>query len=237
MTFLGSGVVSYAMAHLLTALSVPTEEGTCMNSTTRHNTNSHLLSVPSAAGWQLHGQHEGQPPQHKLQCHSDPPILVSLISVSPVHAMGCSSQVSSDMNVCELFAGIAVMSAVLQSIGCNVSMLCESNVTLSNLLKLRFPMLDVEDKPWLQWAKDGQTALATVDGVPCQPFSPMGQMRMHEDSRAFMALHVCDATVGFSPPSSSSIRSLTLLTSTTHIAFALSSKNITVKRASHWHTC
>ena len=53
----------------------------------------------------------------------------------------------------------------------------------------------MEDKPWLQWAKDGRTALVTVAGVLCQPSSPMGQMRMHEDSRALMALHVCDAEV------------------------------------------
>ena len=63
------------------------------------------------------------------------------------------------MDVCELFAGIAVMSAVLQSIGWNVSMLCESNIPLNEFLKLRFPnadvQLNVEDKPWLQWAKDG----------------------------------------------------------------------------------
>ena len=113
--------------------------------------------------------------------------------------MDYSSQMSSHMNVCELFAGIAVMSAVLQSIGWNVSMLCESNIPLSKFLKLRFPkadvQLNVEDKPWLQWAKDGLTALVTVAGVPCQPFSPMGQMRMQQDSRAFMALHVCDAAV------------------------------------------
>ena len=69
------------------------------------------------------------------------------------------------MNVCELFAGIAVMSAVLQSIGWNASMLCESNVALSAFLKRRFPdadvQLNVEDKPWLQWTKDGRTALAS----------------------------------------------------------------------------
>jgi ribA/ribD-fused uncharacterized protein len=125
--------------------------------------------------------------------------LVSLISTSPAHAMDCTNQSPSRMNVCELFAGIAVMSAVLQSIGWHVSMLCESNTALASFLKLRFPgadvQLNVEDKPWLQWAKDGLMALAVVAGVPCQPFSPIGQMRMHEDPRALMALHVCDAAV------------------------------------------
>ena len=80
--------------------------------------------------------------------------LVSLLSISPAHAMGCSSQASSHMNVCELFAGIAVMAAVLQSIGWNVSMLCESNTALVNFLKLRFPnadlQLNVEDESWIQ---------------------------------------------------------------------------------------
>ena len=75
--------------------------------------------------------------------------------------MGFSSQTSSRMNVCELFAGIAVMSAVLQSIGWNVSMLYESNVALSAFLKRRFPsadvQLNVEDKPWIQWTKDPWT--------------------------------------------------------------------------------
>ena len=126
-------------------------------------------------------------------------LLVSLISTSPAHAMDCTNQSPSRMNVCELFAGIAVMSAVLQSIGWHVSMLCESNTALAGFLKLRFPgadvQLNVEDKPWLQWAKDGLMALAVVAGVPCQPFSPIGQMRMHEDPRALMALHVCDAAV------------------------------------------
>ena len=126
-------------------------------------------------------------------------LLVSLLSTSPAHAMDCTNQSPSRMNVCELFAGIAVMSAVLQSIGWHVSMLCESNTALAGFLKIRFPgadvQLNVEDKPWLQWARDGLTALAVVAGVPCQPFSPIGQMRMHEDSRAFMALHVCDAAV------------------------------------------
>ena len=126
-------------------------------------------------------------------------LLASLLSTSPAYAMDCTNQSLSRMNVCELFAGIAVMSAVLQSIGWHVSMLCESNTALAGFLKIRFPgadvQLNVEDKPWLQWARDGLTALAVVAGVPCQPFSPIGQMRMHEDSRAFMALHVCDAAV------------------------------------------
>ena len=70
-------------------------------------------------------------------------LLVSLLSISPAHAIGCSSQASSHMNVCELFAGIVVMSAVLQSIGWNVSMLCESNTALANFIKLRFPNADI----------------------------------------------------------------------------------------------
>ena len=70
--------------------------------------------------------------------------LVSLLSTSPAYAMDCTNQSPSRMNVCELFAGIAVMSAVLQSIGWNVSMLCESNTALASFLKLRFPGADVQ---------------------------------------------------------------------------------------------
>ena len=43
-----------------------------MSPTTRRSTNPHLPSVPFAASWQLHRQHEGQPPQLMLQHHSDP---------------------------------------------------------------------------------------------------------------------------------------------------------------------
>ena len=106
-------------------------------------------------------------------------LLVSLLSTSPAYAMDCTNQSPSRMIVCELFAGIAVMSAVLQSIGWNVSMLCESKTALAGFLKLRFPGADVqlnaEDKPWLQWARNGLTALAVLAGVPCQPFSPIGK--------------------------------------------------------------
>ena len=120
------------------------------------------------------------------------------ITLAPTEAMGCTSK-PQRMNVCELFAGIAIMSAVLQSIGWHISMLCEQNPILAEYLKIKFPeadvQLEVEEKPWIQWAKDGLTAHTVVAGVPCQPFSAIGQLQMQNDKRAFMALHVCDAAV------------------------------------------
>ena len=124
-------------------------------------------------------------------------ILVT-ITVTPTDAMRCTSK-PQRMNVCELFAGIAIISAVLQSIGWNVSMLCERNPMLAEFLQTRFPeagvQLDVEERPWIQWAKNGLTVHIVVAGIPCQPFSAIGQLKMQNDKRAFMALHVCDAAV------------------------------------------
>ena len=124
--------------------------------------------------------------------------IILTTTLTTTEAMDCTSK-PERMNVCELFAGIAIMSAVLQSIGWNVSMLCERNPILAEYLKIRFPgadvQLEVEEKPWIQWAEKGLTAHTVVAGVPCQPFSTIGQLRMQKDKRAFMALHVCDAAV------------------------------------------
>ena len=78
-------------------------------------------------------------------------------------------------------------------------MLCEKNPLLAEFLKIKFPaadvQLDVKQKPWIKWAEDGLTAHTVVAGVPCQPFSAIGQQRMQHDPRALMALYVCDAAV------------------------------------------
>ena len=73
-------------------------------------------------------------------------------------------------------------------------MLCEKNQLLADFLKIKFPaadvQLDVKQKPWIKWAEDGLTAHTVVAGVPCQPFSAIGQQRMQHDPRALMALYV-----------------------------------------------
>ena len=78
--------------------------------------------------------------------------IIITTTLTTTEAMDCTSK-PQRMNVCELFAGIAIMSAILQSIGWNVSMLCERNPILAEYLKIRFPgadvQLDVEEKPWI----------------------------------------------------------------------------------------
>ena len=102
-------------------------------------------------------------------------------------------------SVCELYAGIAVMSAVLQSLGWNIAMLCEQKAHLRSLLQHKFPNANVQenvdDKPWLQWAAAGLSALLVVAGIACQPFSEAGAKRFQEDKRSLQALLVCDAAV------------------------------------------
>ena len=52
--------------------SVPARKRRGMSPITRHNTDSHSMSVPNAASWLLHKQHEGLPPQPMLQHPPDP---------------------------------------------------------------------------------------------------------------------------------------------------------------------
>ena len=91
--------------------------------------------------------------------------IIITTTLTTTEAMDCTSK-PQRMNVCELFAGIAIMSAVLQSIGWNVSMLCERNPILAEYLKKRFPgadvQLEVEDKPWIQWAEKGLTSSSFI---------------------------------------------------------------------------
>ena len=101
--------------------------------------------------------------------------------------------------VCELNAGVAVMSVTLAALGCCISMLSECALHLHAYLKAKAPdasiASDNNDKPWIQWAAIGLRALIVVAGVSCQPFSVAGKMLGGEDKRAWDALLVCEAAV------------------------------------------
>ena len=101
--------------------------------------------------------------------------------------------------VCELNAGVAVMSLTLAALGCAVAMLSECAQHLHAYLRLKAPgaliASDNNDKPWIQWAASGLKALILVAGVSCQPFSVAGKMLGGADPRAWDALLVCEAAV------------------------------------------
>lgn len=101
--------------------------------------------------------------------------------------------------VCELNAGVAVMSITLAALGCSISMLSECAQHLHAYLAAKAPdariALDNKDKPWIKWAAAGLRALIIVAGVSCQPFSAAGKMLGADDDRAWDALLVCEAAV------------------------------------------
>ena len=82
--------------------------------------------------------------------------------------------------ICELNAGVAVMSLTLAALGCSVAMLSECALHLHDYLRLKAPgaliSKDNKDKPWIQWAAAGLKALIVVAGVSCQPFSVAGRI-------------------------------------------------------------
>ena len=101
--------------------------------------------------------------------------------------------------ICELNAGVGVMSLTLAALGCTVAMLSECALHLHAYLKLKAPGALIADdnrnKPWIQWAAAGLKALILVAGVSCQPFSVAGKMLGGADPRAWDALLVCEAAV------------------------------------------
>jgi site-specific DNA-cytosine methylase len=100
---------------------------------------------------------------------------------------------------CELYAGVAGMSAALARFGWTIAMLCESQPHLRLLLEHQFPAAnvqpDVDAQPWLLWSTLGMTALLIVAGISCQPFSDAGPKLAQHDPRALDALKVLDAAV------------------------------------------
>lgn len=99
--------------------------------------------------------------------------------------------------VCELYAGCGAMSAVLETLGCQIVCVCEREPHLKALLEQKFPGAsvrpDVRAQPWIEWAECGKRADVLVAGVPCQPFSNAGLLREQNDARAFEALLVVEA--------------------------------------------
>ena len=101
--------------------------------------------------------------------------------------------------VCELNAGVAVMSLTLAALGCTVSMLSECAEHLHAYLRTKPPSeaiaSDNHDQPWHSWARAGLKAVIVVAGVSCQPFSSAGKLQYGADPRAWDGLLVCEAAV------------------------------------------
>ena len=102
--------------------------------------------------------------------------------------------------MCELYAGSAVMSQVMESsCGWVAAMLAECAISCSKYLGLALPdaslSRDVKQKPWIRWKAAGLLALLVVAGISCQPFSEAGPCRFEKDDRAWDAWHVIDAAV------------------------------------------
>ena len=129
-----------------------------------------------------------------------PPTNTTILAPTPSATTKQKREITGPYgSVCELYAGIAVISAVLQELGWHIAMLCEKEEHLQQLLKSKFPTADVQEdveaKPWRTWAAQGQTSMIVLAGVSCQPFSDAGQLRFQNDSRSDQALLVCDAAV------------------------------------------
>ena len=118
---------------------------------------------------------------------------------TPRLLQGPVSSHSLPLLVCELYAGVAGMSATLAQLGWTIAMLCESQPHLRLLLEHRFPAAnvqpDVDTQPWLLWSTLGLTALLIVAGVSCQPFSDAGPKLAQHDPRALDALKALAAAV------------------------------------------
>lgn len=103
------------------------------------------------------------------------------------------------LTVCELYAGLAAMTATLQSLGWTACMMCELAPHLRLLLENKYPdasvLPDMNSKPWLEWEGAGLTALLIVAGVSCQPFSAAGRMLGKIDPRSMDALKVLEAAL------------------------------------------
>ena len=101
--------------------------------------------------------------------------------------------------VCELYAGAAVMTRILVSLGWTAAMLAECAAGCIRFLNQMLPDAKLEHKvekrSWETWRQAGLLALIVVAGVSCQPFSEAGPMRFDDDSRAWDAFHVFDAAV------------------------------------------
>ena len=101
--------------------------------------------------------------------------------------------------VCELYAGVAVMSRIFADFGFVVSMLSEVLQHLHGFQADCCPEADLQgdciDKPWIRWREAGMLALIIIAGVSCQPFPDAGPRRFGADDRAWDACLVCDATV------------------------------------------
>jgi ribA/ribD-fused uncharacterized protein len=102
-------------------------------------------------------------------------------------------------SVCELYAGLAVMSTILKTMGWTIAMLCESQPHLRLLLNRKFPEADVlpdmDHNPGEQWASEGRRATLVVAGVSCQPFSEAGLKLGGLDKRSDDAFKVLTTAV------------------------------------------
>ena len=103
------------------------------------------------------------------------------------------------MTVCELYAGIAIMSRFMMEAGWTVTCACECAEHLYDFIQKKMPNADTQrdcdDKPWLEWAQKGITAMVIVAGIACQPFSGRGLLKRQHDARAFQFQMVLEAAV------------------------------------------